>query len=214
MASNEKWRQPLGRWKEYFRDWVYTPTTDAILFSAILFDFRPLYGDVTLGERLRSHLNETLRGHELFLKHLANMAVRLRPPLGFFKTFVVEKSGEHKNELNLKFKCIAPFIDVVRIYGLELGVAETSTLERIDVLKGKHSIVTEFGDEMAQIFDFLTLLRIHHQYEQVKSGKEPDNFVNPDALSNLQRKTLKEACQFLSRLQDALAKEYNPGTVM
>jgi len=214
MASNRKWRQPLSRWKEYFQEWIYTPTSDAILFSAILFDFRPLYGDATLGDRLRDHLNETLRGHELFLKHLANMAVSLRPPLGFFKTFVVEKSGEHKNELNVKFKCIAPFIDIIRIYSLELGVTETSTLERIAVLRGKHSVVTELGDEMEQVFDFLTLLRIHHQYEQVESGKEPDNFINPDALSNLEKKTLKEACRFLSRLQDAVAKEYDPGTVL
>jgi CBS domain-containing protein len=199
---------------EYFREWIYTPTPGAILASAILFDFRPLYGEVTLGERLRRHLNESLQGHELFLKHLANMAVRLHPPLGFFKTFVVEKSGEHKNALNLKFKCIAPFIDILRIYGLERGAAETSTLERIDALRGKHSVVTEFGDEMEQVFEFLTMLRIHHQYEQIKNGKEPDNFVNPDTLSNLERKTLKDACQFLSRLQDAVAKEYNPGTVM
>jgi CBS domain-containing protein len=214
MASTQAWRQPLRRWIEYFQEWIYTPTADAILFSTILFDFRPLAGDVQLGERLRSRLHETLRGHELFLKHLANMAVRLRPPLGFFKTFVVEKSGEHKDELNLKFKCIAPFVDIVRIYSLEQGVTETSTLDRIDALKGKHSVVTELGDEMKQVFDFLMLLRIHHQYEQVKSGKEPDNFVNPDRLSNLERKTLKEACRFISRLQDSLAKEYDPGTVM
>jgi CBS domain-containing protein len=214
MASNEKWRQPLKRWKDYFSEWIYTPTSEAILFSAILFDFRPLYGDVTLGEELRGHLNGMLKGHELFLKQLANMAVLLRPPLGFFKTFVVEKTGEHKDELNLKFKCIAPFIDIVRLYSLEMGAVETSTLERIEALKGKHSVVTEFGDEMEQVFDFLTLLRIHHQFEQIKGGKEPDNFINPDALSNLEKRTLKEACQFLSRMQDAVARQYNPGTVI
>jgi CBS domain-containing protein len=142
------------------------------------------------------------------------MAVLLRPPLGFFKTFVVEKTGEHKDELNLKFKCIAPFIDIVRLYSLEMGVSETSTLERIEALKGKHSAVTEFGDEMEQVFDFLTVLRIHHQFEQIKGGKEPDNFINPDALTNLEKRTLKEACQFLSRMQDAVARQYNPGTVI
>jgi CBS domain-containing protein len=214
MASNEKWHQPLRRWKEYFSEWIYTPTSDAVLFSVILFDFRPLYGDITLGEALRDHLNSTLKGHELFLKQLANMAVLLSPPLGFFKTFVVEKTGEHKNELNLKFKCIAPFIDIVRLYSLEMGAGETSTLERIEALKGKHSVVTEFGDEMEQVFDFLTLLRIHHQYEQIKTGKEPDNFINPDTLTNLEKRTLKEACQFISRMQDAVAKQYSPGTVM
>jgi CBS domain-containing protein len=214
MASNPKWRQPLNRWKEYFSEWIYTPTSEAILSSTILFDFRPLHGDITLGESLREHLNRTLKGHELFLKQLANMAVLLKPPLGFFKTFVVEKTGEHKDELNLKFKCIAPFIDIIRLYSLEMGLSETSTLERIEALKGKHSVMTEFGDEMVEVFDFLTVLRIHHQYEQIENGRDPDNFINPDMLTNLEKRTLKEACQFLSRMQDAVAKQYNPGTVM
>lgn len=214
MASNEKWRQPLSRWKDYFRDWILTPTTDAILFSAILFDFRPVHGDTSLADSLREHLNSTLKGHELFLKGMANMAVNLRPPLGFFKTFVVEKSGEHKDELNLKFKCIAPFIDIVRLFSLEEGVSETPTLERIDALKKRHSIVREFGEELEHVFEFLTLLRIHHQYERIKEGKEPDNFINPNNLSNLEKKTLKEACRFISRIQDLITKQYNPGTVM
>lgn len=214
MASNPVWRQPLGRWKEYFRDWIYTPTPDAILASVILFDFRPVYGASALGEALRDHLHETLRGHELFLKQLAQMAIRVRPPLGFFKTFVVEKTGEHKDELNLKFKCLAPFVDIVRLYSLETGTRETPTLERIEALKERHRVVTELGDEMESVFDFLTLLRIHHQYEQVKTGKIPDNFVNPDALTNLEKRTLKGACGFITRMQDAAAKEYSPGTVM
>jgi CBS domain-containing protein len=214
MASNPRWRRPLGAWKEYFREWIFTPTSDAILFSAILFDFRALYGESGLAEELRDYLNETLKGHELFLKHMADMALQLRPPLGFFKTFVVEKTGEHKDELNLKFKCIAPFIDIVRLYTLETGVRETSTLERIEALRAGHSVVAEFGAEMAEIFDFLMLLRIHHQYEQLKNGKEPDNFINPDNLTNLQKRTLKEACQIISTMQHSIAKQYNPGMVM
>jgi CBS domain-containing protein len=214
MASNQKWRQPLSRWKDYFREWIDTPTADAILFSAIVFDFRSLYGEASLAEALWDHLHETLKGRELFLKHTADMAMRLRPPLGFFRTFVVEKTGEHKDELNVKFKCIAPFIDIVRLYSLELGVRETSTLERIEALKGKHAVVTELGDEMAQVFDFLMLLRIHHQYDLIKDGKAPDNFINPDSLTNLEKRTLKEACQFISRMQDAVAKQYAPGTVL
>jgi CBS domain-containing protein len=214
MASNPRWRLPLGAWKEYFREWILTPTSEAVLFSAILFDFRALHGEPGLAEELRNYLQETLKGHELFLKHMADMAVKLRPPLGFFRTFVVEKSGEHKNELNLKFKCIAPLIDIVRLQALETGVRETSTVERIEALKTVHSVVRELGDEMAQIFDFLMLLRIHHQYEQLKGGKEPDNFINPDSLTNLEKRTLKEACRIISRAQDSLAKQYSPGTVM
>ncbi len=214
MASNPAWRKSLTGWKDYFREWIYTPTSDAVLFSAILFDFRGLYGDGGLAEELREYLHGTLQGHDLFLKHLADMAVRLRPPLGFFRTFVVEKTGEHKNELNLKFKCLAPFIDIVRLYSLEQGVRETTTLDRIDALRDKHPVVREFGDDMKQLFDFLMLLRIQHQFRQIEDGSAPDNFINPDTLTSLEKRTFKEACTVISRLQDAVAKQYQPGTVL
>ena len=47
----------------------------------------------------------------------------------------MEKSGEHKDELNLKVKGIAPLVDIVRLFALEKGVRETSTLERIEALR-------------------------------------------------------------------------------
>lgn len=214
MASNPLWRQPLSVWKEYFRKWIYAPTSEAILFSAILFDFRPVYGESALAEQLRHHLAETVKSNEIFLKQMADMTVSLRPPLGFFRTFVVEKSGEHKNELNLKFKCIAPLIDIIRLFSLEKGISATSSSERIAILKETHATMKEYGEELEHVFEFLMLLRIHHQLEQLEKGIEPDNFIDPEKLSRLEAKTLKEACRLISKIQDSINKEYNPGTVM
>jgi CBS domain-containing protein len=214
MASNPKWRQPLRIWKSYFSEWITTPTPDAILSSVILFDFRPVYGDFTLAEKLRDHLLETIKSQDMFLAFMADMTISLRPPLGFFRTFVVEKSGEHKDKLNLKFRCIAPLIDIVRLYSLEKGVAESSTLERIDALRSRHSVIAEYGDELEHAFEFISLLRIHHQFDWIEAGLEPDNFIDPNQLGNLERRMLKESCQLISRIQDAIAKQYKPGTVM
>jgi CBS domain-containing protein len=214
MASNPRWRQPLSIWKTYFSEWITTPTPEAILMSVILFDFRPVYGDLSLSEKLQAHLLETVKNQDMFLAFMANMTVSLRPPLGFFRTFVVEKGGEHKDKLNLKFRCIAPLIDIVRLYSLEKGVAETATLERIDALRSRHSVVAEYGDELEHAFEFISLLRIHHQFNRIEAGLEPDNFVDPNRLGNLEKRILKESCQLISRIQDAIAKQYRPGTVM
>ncbi|HKN18813.1 MAG TPA: DUF294 nucleotidyltransferase-like domain-containing protein, partial [Dissulfurispiraceae bacterium] len=130
MASNPQWRQPLRVWEKYFDDWISTPTSDAVLKSLIFFDFRPLYGEFSLADELRSYLTDIIVGQKVYLGHLANTVVKNRPPLGFLKSFVVEKSGEHKDELNIKIKGIAPLVDIVRLFALERGVKETSTLER------------------------------------------------------------------------------------
>jgi CBS domain-containing protein len=212
MASNQKWRQPLGVWKEYFSQWIYTPTPEAILASCILFDFRPVYGDFILATRLREHLLQRLKNQDMFLKLMAQLTIKLRPPIGFFKTFTVEKSGEHKNKLNLKFTCLAPIVNIVRLFSLEKKIPETSTLERLYVLRGKHEIVNEFGEELEHAFEFLNMLRIQHQHSQIDAGIEPDNFINPQEITNFERKVFKESCQIISKIQDVINKKYNPGT--
>ncbi len=208
MASNAQWRQPLSVWKKYFAGWISTPTSDAVLRSLIFFDFRPLYGEFSLADELRSYLTDIIEGQKVYLGHLANTVVKNRPPLGFLKSFVVEKSGEHKDELNIKIKGIAPLVDIIRLFALERGVKETSTLERIGALRDKHTILKEYADEIEHAFDFITLLRVHHQAELLQEGKAIDNFINPNKLSNLEKKTVKDAFHLIARLQDSTIERY------
>jgi len=52
------------------------------------------------------------------------------------------------------------------------------------------------------------LLRMKHQYYQVIQGIMPDNFINPEKLSNLEKKLLKDTFQLISKLQDILIERY------
>lgn len=208
MASNPQWCQPFKTWRKYFSSWIATPTGDAVLKSLIFFDFRPIHGDFSLAEELRDSLNAMLEGQKVFLGFLANMIVKNTPPIGFLKSFVVEKSGEHKDELNLKIKGITPLVDILRLFALERGAKETSTLERIDALRERHTIVKEYADELEHAFEFIMLLRIHHQVRQMEAGREIDNFINPHHLSNLEKKTMKEAFHLISNIQDLIVERY------
>ncbi len=208
MASNSEWRQPLSVWRKYFSDWMSTPTADVVSKSLIFYDFRPLFGDFSLADELRSYLTYLIRGQKAYLEHLANTMVKNRPPLGFLKSFIVEKSGEHKDELDIKIKGAAPLVDIVRLFALELGVKETSTLERIGALKDKHTILKEYADEIEHAFEFLTLLWVRHQAELLQEGKALDNFINPGKLSNLEKKTVKDVFQLIARLQDSTIEWY------
>jgi len=51
-------------------------------------------------------------------------------------------------------------------------------------------------------------LRMKHQYEQVIQGMMPDNFINPETLSNLEKKLLKDTFHLISKLQDILIERY------
>ena len=110
MAVNPKWCQPYRVWKDYYRHWIvdfdYPP--EEILQTMIFFDFRPIYGQYDFMAGITEFISECLSQRESFLKDMAETAVLHETPLGFFKRLVVEKSGEHKNQLNLKTEWIDP----------------------------------------------------------------------------------------------------------
>jgi len=208
MASNPKWCQPLRVWKKYLSDWVSTPTPDALMNALTFFDFRAMHGESALAEDLRTYLIGILKDEKVFLGHLANMAIKNSPPIGFFKSFVVEKDGAHKNELNLKVKGVAPFVDIIRLFALERGIRATSTQERIAALRETHTIVQEYADEFEHAFEFIMLLRIHHQFSQLSAGGTADNFVDPNTLSNLEKRSLKDAFHLVTKVQNLIIERY------
>ena len=212
MATNPQWRQPLSVWKKNFSNWICTPTSEALHYSANLFDFRGLHGDLRLAVELKKHLKHALRDRTIFLKAVADLTTDYRPPLGLFGSLMFEKDGDHPDHLNLKNKCLTPLTNIVRLFSFESNLPETSTLERIAVLKDMHPIMKEIGDDLEDAFEFISLLRIRHQLEQAAMDIEPDNFIDPKRLSSLELRNLKEICRLISQVIDDIAKKYCSGT--
>lgn len=208
MATNQQWRQPLSAWKKSFSNWIQTPTDKAIHNAANLFDFRGLYGDLHLAEDLKKHLMETLAEKKLFLMAMAHLITDYRPPIGMFGSFIVEKSGEHTNRLDLKKGCLTPIINIIRLSAFECNIPETCTFERLAVLKTVHSTISTVGDDLAHALEYILLLRMRRQLEQVSMGITPDNFINPKKLSSFEQKNLKEICKLLSRMLEDIAAKY------
>jgi len=212
MATNQEWRQSLSAWKKCFSSWIHTPTDKAIHNAANLFDFRGLYGDLHLAADLKKHLMETLAEKRFFLKAMARLITDYRPPLGMFGSFIVEKSGEHANRMDLKTSCLTPIINIIRLSAFECNIPETCTFERLAVLKTAHATISTVGDDLSHALEFISLLRIRRQLEQVSMGTAPDNFINPKKLSSFEQRNLKEICRLLSRLLDDIAVKYEVGT--
>ena len=208
MASNPEWCRPLSAWKKYFSSWIDEPVPENLLKFLVFYDLRPIHGKIVLAQELRDFVVKSLEGRTLFLGYMANAVLQFTPPIGFFRNFVVEKSGEHKDKLDLKVKGITPLLNAVRLFAMERGVRETGTLERLITLQTRHSIVQEQFDELEHAFEFVMFLRIHHQFEQIQNGRTPDNFVNPNDLSNLEKKTLKESFNLMTKIQGLIVERY------
>jgi len=209
-AADPRWRLPLAAWQERFSEIVGAPADPGLAGTAGLFDFRVVSGDMLLGERLRDHVAATLAGRRAFFAALGARALASHPPIGFFGSLVVEKTGEHKDRLNLSARGLAPLVDLARYLALEHGVREPGTLERIEALRARGVLDGELADELVAAFDFLLLLLVHHQFRQRADGEEPDAFIDPSRLTPLEKRTAKEAFHLLARAQEELLPDAKP----
>ena len=196
-------------WQELFIKWG---TGAGTWRESGFFDMRAIRGDHKRVNSLRQYLINRAGQYRGLMEALAAEALQVKLPLAFFKDFVLEKGGEHKNELNLYEKGIKPLADCARIYGLENGVSRRSTLGRLHELKSRHGF--KVAEDMTQAFGYLNGLLINNQLRQAAEGQKPDNFMNPDILTNFERKTLKDLFQFTARLCEDIEGNYWSGKVL
>ncbi|MEZ0328885.1 MAG: DUF294 nucleotidyltransferase-like domain-containing protein [Dissulfuribacterales bacterium] len=204
MATNPKWCVSLNAWQNYFSRWISEPNPQEILNATIFFDFRPTYGHTELGKTLWEYLIEQCKKNTAFLYFLAQDCVSSPPPLSFFRNFIVEKDGEHKNQLDIKKRGIAPFVDFARLLSLKNGIKETNTLARMQLLYEGGHLSRELYTEMRDAYDFLMQLRLVHQLQLLEQGMTPDNYIDPASLSELEKQTLKEAFGVIGRMHGVL----------
>jgi len=197
----------LAGWKTLFESWTSAESLPDRL--ADFLDVRAIRGEAKEVELLRRNLRQGVAANAALLRGLAAKTLANRPPLGFFRRFVVEKSGEHRNELDLYEKGIRPLVEVVRIRALEKGIASSSTKKCLRELRDGPSFPQ--GEEVEQACEYLATLLLHHQLAEIEAGKEADSFLNLEELAPRERKTLKEAFQLISQLYERLDGAYPEG---
>jgi CBS domain-containing protein len=208
MAKNPKWCQPLGTWKKYFSQWIHKAEPEALLQASIFFDFRGAYGDTALIDELRRHLFGALAGWPGFFRHLSENALYFTPPIGFFRNFLVESKGQHRDTFNIK-AAMQPVVDYARIYALRHKIEETNTFERLDQLLAQKKISVQQHNELDTAYSYLMQQRFVTQVKTaIVKDSEPDNYVNPKQLSRIEQTMLKEIFKRVEKFQAKLSFDF------
>lgn len=197
IASNPDWCLGLNQWKEIFKKWIKQPEPDALLHSTIFFDFRVISGDIELGDELRNHLFELMTKSSLFLSMMAKNAVETPAPLSFFRNFLLEKDGQHKDQFDLKLRALLPLVDMARIMAFKNKIADTSTISRYRQLAELDSNNKILLNDASDAFEYLLGLRFRFGTMNGDSGR----YIRPDQLSKIERVQLKEIFHTISELQ-------------
>ena len=209
-ASNRLFVRSLDSWQQAARSWIADPTQEkALLLTSVLVDSRPVWG-VHTGTPVADTFRLAPRNPAL-LRMLARFALSYRPPTGFFRGFVVEHTGEHRGQLDLKHGGILPIVDLARWAGMAAGVTSGSTAERLRAAGAEGTLPAGEAQTLEDALDLIETLRLGHQAEQFRAGKELDDHVNPATLSSLTRSHLREAFRAVASIQKRVAAELHVG---
>jgi len=201
MASNNEWRQPVKVWHGYFSNWISEPEPKSLMLSSIFFDLRPVYGDTSLFDELQSKMLSKTKKNQLFISHMIANALTHKPPLGFFRNFLMVQDDSHKKALNIKHRGIVPIVDIARVVALKHGLKETNTVERLDAALECKGLSREMHGNLIDALEFISSLRIRHQAEQIRKGTAADNFLPIEELSGLEKSHLKDSFEIIKTMQ-------------
>ena len=208
MATNPMWRMTRTEWEACFADWIDDPNPKALLNASIFFDLDGVFGQLKWANQLNRFIVKKAKSNSRFLACLARNALNRTPPLGFFKNFVMEKDGRHNNSINLKRRGTAPLADVIRVHALAIGSHSKNSFERLDNIIDANILPKGRGRDLRDALEFISMVRIRHQAFDVENNIAPDNNIEPENLSDFERRNLKDAFQVLSNAQNFLKYRY------
>ncbi len=103
---------------------------------------------------------------------------------------------------------IVPITDMARFYALAAGSAAVNTRDRLKIAADSGAVTAQQVRDLIDALEFLGTLRLQHQAQRMSEGHAADNYLRPDALSNLERGHLKNAFAVVKSVQGSLARLY------
>ena len=155
MANNPRWRQPVSRWREYFRGWIAKPSPEAQMLASVMFDPRPIGGTVSLFENLQEETLSLAARNSIFVAHMVSNALRQTPPLGLLRGFATIRSGEHKNRLDLKHNGLVPVVDLARVYALQARLTPVNSHARLEAAVAGGVLSKAGGQDLRDAYDLI-----------------------------------------------------------
>ncbi len=209
MATNPLWCQSLSKWKTTVHKWIYTPNPESSRQFTLFLDFRPVYGQEHLANELREYTLRLFRIAPTILHHMAKDDLQHRVPLSLFKQVLLEKNKEHKDEVDLKRAACVHIVDCIRVFSQRDGIADTSTLSRLNKLVQIGAFQADDAEYIEAAFQSLMLFRLRENLRGLSQGKAPDNYINPNMLSKRQRSVLRESFLAVERLQTFTSSSFH-----
>ena len=206
-ADNLLFTRSKSSWIEVSRGWLTDPTrAGALLLSSISADSQPLT-QLALGRTVTDTIRATTRSSE-FLGALLQFTVGKKPPIGFVRGFVVEHSGEHRGNLDLKAGGLTPICALARWLAIAQGDVRGSTIDRLRRAASAGVLKEEEADILINAFKDIYQLVFEAEIAAIRGGREGSSWISPQNLDSLTRRHLRESFRAVSAIQTRFYNEW------
>ena len=206
-ADNLLFTRSKSSWIEVSRGWLTDPTrAGALLLSSISADSQPLT-QLALGRTVTDTIRATTRSSE-FLGALLQFTVGKKPPIGFVRGFVVEHSGEHRGNLDLKAGGLTPICALARWLAIAQGDVRGSTIDRLRRAASAGLLKEEEADILINAFKDIYQLVFEAEIAAIRGGREGSSWISPQNLDSLTRRHLRESFRAVSAIQTRFYNEW------
>lgn len=205
MASNPMWCKSVTDWNKQYNAWINTPGEKGILMCSIFFDYDFIYGNESLVDTITENIHKNLKDNQLFFAYLGTDALKNPPPLGFFRQFLVEDDGEHKDAFDIKSRALMPLTDAARLLILSQNVKGiTNTYQRFKKMAELEPQNADLFEACAEAFLILLKFRTKEGLLNNSNGK----YLNLNDLSKSDKVKLKNAFTPIRDIQDSIKSRF------
>ncbi|MGO4817821.1 DUF294 nucleotidyltransferase-like domain-containing protein [Flavobacterium sp. W22_SRS_FP1] len=205
MASNPLWCQSLKEWNAQYNTWIHSPAEKGILMCSIFFDYDFVYGDKELVDSITANILKNVDKNQIFFAYLGRDALKNPAPLGFFRQFLVEKDGEHKDTFDVKSRGLMPLIDAARLLSLNQKITGVNnTLARFKELAALESQNAATYEACSEAFSILLKFRTQEGFASNSGGR----YLDLNKLTKLDKVKLKNAFHPISDVQEILKTRF------
>ncbi|PIB23038.1 DUF294 nucleotidyltransferase-like domain-containing protein [Maribacter sp. 4G9] len=211
MASNPKWCLSLQEWKNKISYWIINPGPNEVLMSSIFFDYSLAYGHPDLMNELSDFIFSSVKKYPIFLVHIANGALQSPSPSGFFRSFLVEQDGQHKDFFDLKNRALRPLIDAARVLVLSHSIKGISnTWERYEKL----AELEPNNQELYLACSYATKALLKFKTKQGLLHHDSGRYIELESLTKEEKMKLKRTFKAIKEIQDLISIRFKVSNIL
>jgi CBS domain-containing protein len=208
MGQNPLWRKRLSEWRAHVACIFRDQGPYKVRYLTLLFDSSYLYGKKTLFTDYIEDAFARLSQSHTAIRQMRDEEQGLhKVPLGLFGSFVTEKNGDHKGEIDMKKSGLIFVIEAARVLALRHGIRDTSTLGRIRALVEKGVLHEDDSEYFENAYRVILYQTLKAQVDNYLRQESHDYYLNPQDLSSRHQNQLKQAFKAISDLQDIVGAE-------